>query len=644
MKRIAAAGLALAFFGAACCKGSGVQNVPPAIEVQTTAGSALKSLAFPATAFGSTATLQFQVASIGTVDAHVSLALSGPEASFYSVVPPATTALTVPSGSNQVFTVTFAPVLPSPIPVGNVLESATLTLSSDDPNNLTVIIPISGLAAAQQLDLCWAQTPTNQVCLSQGPLTVPFGAAADGGPIPFGGTAAPEEIDIINRSDVPLTVSAIALDTAATAAGFSIVEQVNTPVVLSAASGESLVMHVALTPKQGGTLTGLFQVTSNDPRLTGPDSVTLSATALPAGAPTACLGIYEIDYGDGQVVKAPQLNAAEPLSAQPGIVSPGPLDKAYFTAEPSPTCSDDPQDGQNLTYQFALATPPGSTAALVEVAGHTYQQSVLFDLPGIYTVTLQITDSAGLTANTQLQLQVKPHDDISVQLTWQSAVPVDLDLHFVRITQPDAGTNPLDELYVPTNPTNDCYYADCLPSFDYQQVPPPYVNWNGGTSGVWGLGDPLLEAQVGEAPLNSEALDVVDLSSPQPGADYDVFVLYYNPSSGEPGVTCTTSRDCMPDSGYPACVLNECVPAATALVRTFVEGQELDAGAPLTLQLNETCDLWWAGTIHWIASGIALSDGGEIPPQFTFTANTAADGGFLSISGQPASGGCLPPL
>jgi hypothetical protein len=47
--------------------------------------------------------------------------------------------------------------------------------------------------------------------------------------------------------------------------------------------------------------------------------------------------------------------------------------------------------------------------------------------------------------------------------------------------------------------------------------------------------------------------------------------------------------------------------------------------------------------VHWIASAIQLSDGGAVPPQFTFTANTASDGGFLTISGQPAPGGCLPP-
>jgi hypothetical protein len=255
----------------------------------------------------------------------------------------------------------------------------------------------AGQAASPQIDLCWAQTPTTQRCLSQGPVTIPFGAIA------FGGTAAPQEIDVINRSDVPLTVSAIALDAAATAAGFSIVEQVDTPVVLSAASGASLIMHVALTPKQSGSLAGSFQVTSNDPRLSGPASVVLSASGLPPGAPTACLGIYEIDYGNGQVAEAPQLDAAEPLSAQPSIVPPGTGDKAYFTAEPSPNCSDDPQDGQNMAYTFTLATPRGSAAALLQVSN--YQQTVLFDVPGLYTVTLVAKDTAGLTATAQLPIQ-----------------------------------------------------------------------------------------------------------------------------------------------------------------------------------------------------------------------------------------------
>ncbi len=656
MKRLAPGRLALLLALAAslaACKGNGVENVPPAIQVQNGSGGALKSLVFPATAFGATATQKLQIASIATVDAHVTLALSGPEAALFTVTPPATSQLTIPTGTSQVFTVIFAPVLPSPIPTGNVLDSATLTVTSDDPNNATVTVPISAPAAAQQLDLCWAQTPTTEVCLSQGgPVTVPFGSVSDGGPIPFEGTAAPQEIDVINRSDVPLTVSAIALDVAATAAGFSIVEQANTPVVLSAASSESLVFHIALTPKQSGALTGNFQVTANDPRLSGPDSVALSATAEPPIAPTACLGIYQIDYANGQMALVPDAgyplsDAGAPFSDQPSIVLPGPLDTAYLTANPFPSCSDDPQDGQAMAYQLTLATPPGSTAALVEVNGNAAQQKVLFDLPGLYTVTLLVTDSAGLTATAQLPLLVKPHDDISVQLSWQSAVPVDLDLHFVRVAQPDAGTNPLNELNVPNNPTNDCYYANCLPAFDYPPPPPasPFVDWNGGTTGVWSPGDPLLEAQVGYAPLNSEALDVIDLSNPEPGADYDLFVLYYKPSQGQAGVTCATSGDCT-SSAYPTCVViggsGECVPAASALVRTFVEGQELDAGSPLTLPLPETCDLWWAGRVHWIASGIQLGDGGEIPPQFTFTANTAVDGGFLTISGQPQPGGCFP--
>jgi hypothetical protein len=237
----------------------------PAIEVQNVAAQTIKSLAFPPTAFGATSKQAFQVASVGTADAHVTLALMGAAAGLYAVAPSAASALTIPAGTTQAFTVTFAPLLPSPIPTGNVSEIATLALTSDATNSPNVTIQISGLAAAQQLDLCWAQSATTSQCLLQGPVTVDFGGAGQ------------QQVEIVNRSDVPLTVSSIALDPAAIAAGFSIVEQVQVPLVLSAATGETLNLDVALTPKQGATLAGSFQVTCDDPRLAGqPDSLSLS--------------------------------------------------------------------------------------------------------------------------------------------------------------------------------------------------------------------------------------------------------------------------------------------------------------------------------------------------------------------------------
>ncbi len=622
MKRLGA----LLLCAAGCCKGGGVQGVSPSIDVQTSPGQALKSLVFPVTAFGATATQGFEVAAVADVDAHVTLAFSGPAAALFSVTPAAASAVTVPAASSVRFTVTFAPTLPSPVPAGQVSDSATLTVSSDDPNHPAIAVPVLGLAEAPQLDLCWAPTPTSMQCVSDGGVTIDFGSfgyAADGGR---------QEVDVINRSAVPLTVTSLGLDPAAQAAGFAMVEQVATPFTLSAASGEAEVLHLALEPKKSGALAGTFAVAADDPRLAGqPETLGLAATVASPGAPTACLGVYQIAYASGAGA-AP--DPTRPLAAQPQIVPPGPLDSAYFTAEPSPQCSFDPQDGQAMAYQFTLAAPPGSQAALTPIT--SYEQSVLFDLPGLYTVTLQATDSAGLPATAQLQLLVRPHDDISAQLTWQSALPVDVDLHLVRVSTPDAGVDPTTLV---GSATNDCYYADCLLASS------PFVDWGvPDPQPVRDQDDPLLVAQFGQPPLyTNENLDVVNLSHPEVGADYDVFALYYDPTQGgQADAGCTTSSQCG-DPSYPACVLGECVPAVNAQLALYVEGAELDAGAPIAFTLPSTCDLWWAGTLHWVASAQQLPDGGLIPPLFTFTPHDAADGGFLTVDGTPGPGGCVPP-
>jgi hypothetical protein len=36
------------------------------------------------------------------------------------------------------------------------------------------------------------------------------------------------------------------------------------------------------------------------------------------------------------------------------------------------------------------------------------------------------------------------------------------------------------------------------------------------------------------------------------------------------------------------------------------------------MSLNKPCDLWHAGTIHWLGGG-QLPGGGSQPPQYTFT-------------------------
>ncbi len=622
---------------AGCCRGGPVQSVPPATAVESTGGQALTGLNFPATAFGATAAQTFQVVSQSTVDAHVSVAISGPKAALFTVSPAAESPVDIPSGGAQLFTVTYAPLLPNPIPPGDEIDTATITVTSDDPQHPSTLVALTGRAAAQRLDLCWADTPTSQQCLSDGGVTVQFGTVA------FQGQSQPQEIDVVNRSDVPLQIASLALDGAALDAGFQIVEHVATPFPLSATSGESEVLHLLLVPRQSGALAGTFEVTADDPRLGGkPAVLALAGNGQPPGQPSACLGIDAITYADGHEIVPPQIDPAQSLSAQPGVVPPGPLDTATFTAETQTGCSSDPQDGTNLHFQFALAGPPGSRAALAPVSGHPEEQKLTFDVAGLYTVTVSFTDSAGLTAQASVTVDAVPHDDLSFEVSWQSPAPVDLDLHLVRV--PDAGPGS-DPRPLAGSPSADCYYCNCLPAADEASGAfpcvgyPSFVDWGApDDAGVRDFDDPLLAAQFEYAPLRSEPLDIANLSHPEPGADYDVLVHYF--VANAVGGPCGTDTDCDADAGYAVCQSGECLPVATAQLRTFVEGAELDAGAPVALEIPQTCDLWWAGTLHWIASSVPLPDGGALPPQFTFTPHRAADGGYLTIAGSLGPAGC----
>ncbi|MHB1846820.1 MAG: hypothetical protein ACYCWW_18515, partial [Deltaproteobacteria bacterium] len=170
----------------ACCRGPSVQQVSPAVRLQSSAGQAISTLVFPVTPFGQKASQSFAVASISTIDAHVTKgSFGGPQAALFSLSPGAP--VTVPQSSVATFSVTFAPVLPTPIPSGDVQDQAVLTLTTDDPAHPTLSLNLSAKAAAPAVDLCWAETPTTQSCLSQGPVTVPFGSIAPGG------SSAPQE-------------------------------------------------------------------------------------------------------------------------------------------------------------------------------------------------------------------------------------------------------------------------------------------------------------------------------------------------------------------------------------------------------------------------------------------------------------------
>src|SRR5262249_53950448 len=144
------------------CNKSGVSAVQPSIAVQSPNGGTLGSLTFPLIAYGGMETQSLVIVSNSNADLQVTFALSGAQASAFSVSPAGP--LTVPGTQSQTVTVQFAPPLPSPIPDGVQQNSATLTLSSNDPDHPSTLITLSGKAGAPQLQVCWVLGDGGSAC------------------------------------------------------------------------------------------------------------------------------------------------------------------------------------------------------------------------------------------------------------------------------------------------------------------------------------------------------------------------------------------------------------------------------------------------------------------------------------------------
>jgi hypothetical protein len=620
---------AAVLFALGCSKNT-VASVQPVISVQSPNGGSLGALTFPLIAYGTNESQQIVIQSLSNADLQVTLQISGAQASAYSVSPAGP--LTVAATQSQTLTIQFAPPLPSPIPDGLQQNSATLTVSSNDPTHPQLPVTLSGKAGAPQLQVCWVIPDGGTSCSTEGSVTAQFGAWAQNA------TSTPQEIDVTDLNAVPLTVTSLRLDAQAVASGFALITQVSTPKTLTPQSGESLALQLTLTPKigafsDGGAvdagLFGNFLVQADDPRLTGAISVALAGGVKPRVAPTACIGVSQIDYVEGNSVL---LDAGVPFPDQ-NVTPPGPLDIVHLTGTVSPECSidgiDGGVDGQNLSYLFALIGPTGSDAGLTAVAGHAEEVTLQFDQSGRYLVSLVVENSAlQLSQNlADAGFDVAPQGGLSALLTWQGASPLDLDLHLVRVI--DGGMTP--DLLV-DSPTEDCFFCNCLNPSNYSGGS-PCLGYP--TSVIWGDAgprDPLLVASYPYKPFPSLFEDLVKLPVPQPGVQYDLYVHYYRAVQGQLDAGCHGDGDCT-DPAYPSCADSACIPLATASLQTFVAGHEIVGGSPLTFQLGHLCDLWHAGTLTWIGPGTVLPDGGITAPSFTFVVH---DGGLTNNAGNKA--------
>jgi hypothetical protein len=160
------------------------------------------SLAYGDVLVGDTSQLTFMVqntssgATAETLD--FTMAKSGAGQAAYSVSPPCTSTCTVAAGGSQTVTVTFAPTAQQAYP-------ATITLTSDDPDEASVAITLSGTGVAPVIG---NPDPASQ--------SIAFGGVA------LGSTSTAVTATVQNTGDAPLNVSAVAL-IGANANQFSIV-------------------------------------------------------------------------------------------------------------------------------------------------------------------------------------------------------------------------------------------------------------------------------------------------------------------------------------------------------------------------------------------------------------------------------------
>jgi hypothetical protein len=653
--------VALATLGQGC-KSPTVATVFPELLVTLVDGGAFADggLLFPLTPFSGSSSESFLIQSTSSIDLNVKgFVFDGGDYAIRNdggLTPP----FVLASSTSAVFTVVFTPTPPKPLPdVASITETAGLIIQSDSSTKPDYALPLWGTAAAPRIDLCTTENGSPQ-CLSGNPnLSVNFPRQ------PVGSLSSPARIDISDKNDVPLVITAITLDAAALAAGYSIVEtNLNLPRIISAATGLTVSFHVILTPTQicilpdGGQnnncLVGSVSVESSDPHYVAPNlpSVGLIGTGDPDQSPLACIGISTITYVNGTTIT---LDPTLPLDQQPNgpVFPPGPLDSATFTAFPLPGCSGSPQQ-LPFSTAFYLDAPDGSVAGF-SPNGVPGSGDVLFDLPGPYTATVVVTElpDAGFmggpnlpTADAGVTLVVVPHDELSVVLNWSSVSPVDMDLHLIRV--PSGGGSPPPAISLMVSPDNDCFWCNCYfhqlglcgPAYSR----PTAVDW--GQPGYQNTppDDPLLTSygykEEYANPLNEA---VTNVGSLEPGTEYDIYVHYFQIQNGaDGGCPNGTDAECT-DPAYSHCSLLECVPLVHAQIRVFVAGQEV-AGSPNVQDVGKICDLWHAGVLNYTSATGCAVDGG--PPECYVFVPTPGVTAYYDHNNlpQPGTGTCVLPL
>lgn len=192
----------------------------------------------------------------------------------------------------------------------------------------------------------------------------------------------------------------------------------------------------------------------------------------------------------------------------------GPLDTAQFDGSSSFAV-----DPKTITaWDWSITARPSGSTSTVQALGASGEQAEFFvDLAGNYKIKLKVTDTEGLTGETEYEFSAVPSQDFHVELTWPNQyTQADMDLHLV-----DASTG--GTLW---DPMYDCNYQNCKTS--------NYAVLDWGVSGVT-TDNPTLDIDN----ITDTVPENINIKNPADGT-YQINVHYYasHATSGDIPVDC----------------------------------------------------------------------------------------------------------
>ena len=218
------------------------------------------SIGFGTISNGHTGNANLVLSNTGSAPLTVSLiTLTGSEFGITGIATP----VTISAGQSVQATVTF-----SPTSAGTA--SGSVTITSNDPNNPTLSVPLTGTGSAAAIGQ-----------LSASPASVSFGTVATG-------SSTNKQVAITNTGNAAVNVSAVT----ASGTGYS-VTGLSAPATLNPL--ETATLTVAFAPSAAGSAPGSVTVTSN--ATNSPLTIALSGTAAQAG-----LSVSPTSYNFGSIV------------------------------------------------------------------------------------------------------------------------------------------------------------------------------------------------------------------------------------------------------------------------------------------------------------------------------------------------------